>query len=241
MSDLLKIKVGNNDYLCKFSYPEPLPTGYKRVKYIELNGTGYPITATSFTLNDLRSIDTVEVDIYLPNSPDITSSSKFTILQLNNNGYLWAWNDTVDMKFQEYREIVASNLDNLGKRISIKRSARAIQPGEQVPYGYNYVGQLTVNGTLYELDRYNNLQSIDYYTQNGDFFVYYKGGSDPYSGISGAKIYKLTMKEYLTDTIKYDFIPCIRNSDSRPGFYEPVHDYFLISRETGVWSAGPLA
>lgn len=244
MSDLLKIKVGGNDYLCKFSYPEPLPTGYKRVKYIELNGTGYPITATSFSqqsvLHEVQSIDTIELDIYFPNSQVITSTNKFTVWQLRNNGNLWLWNDTIDMKFQEYRQLTLSNLNILGKRISIKRSARAVKPSDRVPSGYNYVGQLTVDDVLYEYNRYSSLQSIDLYSQWGDLFLYV-GQSKDYSGIAGTKIFKLTMKKYLTGNIIWDFVPCIRESDSRPGFYDIGHSYFLISRDTGVWSAGPLA
>lgn len=232
-----------------------IPDTYKRVMYIELTGANSGAysqyhSQTIFKDGDmggLNSIDTLEMDVFIPNTQGVTDG---------NYIYFWKsygpWRDaagkcrvskdTVFVEYQAYIELQNTGLDNAGKFLSIKRSARAVQPGESAPSGYNHFGQLTVNGLLTERNQYDNLQSINQFAQYMTIFSDSTGQDSAViaATVPGTKVFRIETKYYATGKTRHNLIPCIRASDSRPGFYEPTYDRFVTSYNSGTWAAGPV-
>ena len=64
------------------------------------------------------------------------------------------------------------------------------------------------------------------------------------NGFSGT-IYTLNGRIYYckiwdNDVLKRDFIPCIRNSDNKPGLYDKVNKVFYVNKGSGEFNYGPL-
>ncbi len=221
-----------------------IPDSYKQVMYIEFNGRSNPRSNTLFysqTYTDkIYSIDTIEIDFFLPNSQWVIDSSlwlfDYTGSWSDARGYTIVSQSELNTRFQNYRELNKTEMDNLGKFISYKKSARLIKSGDVVPSGYEHVGQITINGVLQELNQYGDLQSINNYDLRGLYL--FSASNSPFG--QGAKIFKIKFKEFETERVKGNFIPCIRNSDSQPGFYEPNLDVFLTPYNSDSWTAGPI-
>lgn len=227
-----------------------IPEGYKQSMYLELNGAtswgelySQPETE-SLTGVSVQNVDTFEIEMYLPNNADfnymemIGCGASWT----DGKGYTTLYKDKINCRFMNFRELAFTGLDNLGKFLSIKRSARYKREGESTPSGYNYIAQFTLNGTTTETDQYGDLQGLFCYNVSNIKIIqqYYK--TSDFSELAGLKIFRVKITKYLTGETLADIVPCVRNSDSKAGFMNLTTGQFIQQqyKDTTLWTAGPL-
>lgn len=59
------------------------------------------------------------------------------------------------------------------------------------------------------------------------------------SNVSTSRIYACAIKNKLTDTAVYDFVPCYRRADNVSGFYDLANNEFLTNGGSGTFTVGP--
>lgn len=191
---------------CRYAtLPSVLPNGYTQVKYLESTGTQYINTGLKASNN--AGID-IEYSQLAPNSAGIFGcrggSGTFWLSQ-QSAGNLYAFEFSGNSGRITFNDGVAYNT---GYHNIIVRQNKIIYDGVQKATYINSANS-----------------SLDIY-----LFRTNENGS-PYSGACSGRL--KYCKLYNGTTLMRDLVPCIRNSDNKPGMYDKVNNVFYTNQGTG--------
>ena len=210
-SDDLLIEVGMNDVVVNDVL---VKNGYKKLEYIE--GTGTQYLATDYYLNEDSEID-----------------MRFMVSRVAPNGYGIIFGARQDeyKKGYLFGDASGANAYMYGFYGEADNSSKIYKIIEKNPdYGRIYNlhardGKFEISG-LGEVD----LASSDF-TLSYPMYIFAFNEAGDARLFSKSRIYSFRVKE--NDTLIRNYIPCLRKSDKKPGFYETVTGKFYTNAGSG--------
>lgn len=192
-----------------------LPKDYTEVEYIKTTGTQYLDLNLSLGTNNFEVKTTISFNEYTSQEQAITSiwTSTYNYWNLFIHS-----NKSIDLYTQSHGYASLVNL-NTKYNIIIKRVGSTWTFGDTSNLATKtYTPSSTNNTTLKLLTR----------------------GDTPTTSYSNthANLYKAQV--YVSDELVRNMIPCIRNSDNKPGMYDLVNGVFYTNAGTGEFLYGPL-
>lgn len=212
--------------------PGEIPSDYTQVRYLEVIGEG--TDPCFWNLNQtMKFSDKVQIDIDFKLSEDFTTGNHaFTFLYISS--------------FTEYffSNISGVSSSELGQGVKFDYNSNSfVKKWTTIAREFDASISMRLNGTTGE--GFVNGEKVTAYGGNdgsvGIMLLDYQGGAYYYKG---TKLYGCRIYDGDTDILKADYVPVIRNSDSRPGLYNRVNGNFYKTGQysytpTGV-SAGPI-
>lgn len=212
--DGVKYPIVDEDY----NSESTLPTGYKKLSYIENNNTSNWIN-TEITLLANDKVETridytkIYTDTYyaLFGAKNEANNKEYTIYLKNNNGASYARQETLYWSgIQTGKQIIRT--DNTGAKF--------------YDFDENLLGEITLTKTPLDCERQCYI------------FAYNNNNT---AGTGGASNYTKFVKMYYfkvfdeTDNLKAHLIPAIEESTNKIGMYDIVNNKFLENRATTVF------
>jgi len=201
-----------------------LPSGYTQVEYIETSGTQYIDTGYYLNSNNIN----IKTKIYTPSMPneeqDILSNQDYTTGRFTLGLY-------------NYHVFGYSRNANNGEA-NVDSSTFSGGQTLDIELDYNWTTNkktLIVNGNTTTA---NYVWSI--INSNRTIKVLRNGAEDnPVVNAFIGKMYSMQIK--VDNQLKFDFIPCYRNSDNEIGLYDLVGNQFYTNAGTGTFTKGSNA
>lgn len=198
-----------------------LPPWYKRVDYIQSDGSAY-ISTDVFTVDGLG----FEVT-YLTFSP--IGSSNFGAIFGGRRG---SGNNDFQLTTYTYQTSTHQGTLRYGNNYATDARGNAgIVVNTKQSSSLHQLHFTRPDGTSSDLSSYNFTESRPI-----DLFCLNDNGSHSQGGL-GCRIYKMKFFDQ-NDNLIRNYVPCVRLSDSAPGFYETVGKVFLPKTGGGTLTAG---
>jgi hypothetical protein len=216
--------------------PGEIPSDYTQVRYLEVIGYDGTITTDPCFRNlnqTMKFSDKVQIDIDFKLSEDFTTGNHvFTFLYIG----------TITQYF--FSNISGVSSSELGQGVRFDYNSNGfVKKWTTIAREFDASISMRLNGTNGE--GFVNGEKVTAYGGNDGsasiLLLDYQGNSYYYKG---TKLYSFKIFDGDTDILKADYVPVIRNSDSRPGLYNRVNGNFYKTGQysytpTGV-SAGPI-
>ena len=198
-----------------------LPSEYKEVEFLQVDGSQYIIT-----------------DYYPTRNTNIISRS----YNSSNNAYIYGVRNSDDTASFSFLQAGSGTLCScrIGSGVvqysTIVRYADSNLKLAPNSIGSNsiYLRIVDVFSSTAKVDKYGDVV-LEEFTSALPLYIFNCNinGAPFSSGLAG-NLYRLTIKE--NDIIVRDYIPCYRKSDSKPGLYDIVNKQFYTNAGSGEFS-----
>lgn len=196
-----------------------LPADYQEVEYLEATGTQY-IDTQEFFGNGFGCSITYEYTEFVDDSDVLGTDGN---LETN----------------QKYAILL--NLDSQGQRTVLSKGDNHVIEHSPIEVGQIYTSDISFNNGHFS--HVYGSQSIQIDCDNFDcsnplyLFARYKPGQSDAAAKSKSRIY--SCKFFKNNILVKDLIPCFRNNDFKPGFFDLIGNEFLTNSGSGEFEVGP--
>lgn len=213
------IRLANVDTVAETN-TKPLPSGYKRVEYIQTDGTQYINTEyipNSNTIIDIKFQNfAAYLDVSDPQNPTLYTTILFGSRDDVRSNAFTVWTSVKELNEIKF-DIGSQILENIPTKVvgnlEINASAK----------------QITINGTTTQISKETFSGSYPLY-----LFTNNNGGTIDERCAYG-KLY--SFKIYENDVLKRDMIPCIKTSSQEVGLYDLANGKFYYNEGLGNFIA----
>lgn len=197
-----------------------LPSDYQEVEFLESTGNQY-IDTQEFFGNGFGCSITYEYTEFVDDSDVLGTDGN---LETN----------------QKYAILL--NLDSQGQRTVLSKGDNYVIEHSPIEVGQIYTSDISFSNGHFS--HVYGSQSIQIDCDNFDcsnplcLFARYKPGQSDAAAKSKSRIY--SCKFFKNNILVKDLVPCFRNSDSKPGFYDLIGNEFFTNSGTGEFEVGPV-
>lgn len=197
-----------------------LPSSYQEVEYIESTGTQYINTDFYYDGIDDKQLRMMWKPTTSMGSKSISGYEQSGIaMRWFFTNYGQAGNNAQYMLYADYNNSSQSILQSIGTKYDATFTAKN--------------GTLTVNEVLTGQSYSHTYTSTTTSFPNNKLRLFCNSPSQ----VSSIQLYLAQM--WSEGELKYDFVPCYRVSDNKPGMYDLVTNTFYINAGTGEFGIGP--